>query len=191
MGFADKKWIASYTTVLGSYVDEDGNEVETRLDDQTGEIVDYVISKQQSRNIAYPAPIEIAVLNSREIFLSTVKQSIGKRRYSLWVGEVLLDMVVDLKLHPSVFTVFCYLGRSLSYNHMVYTTTEELIKGTGYNRNTVGRAIKSLSELGMLRDAGVKLVGKSDKFFLLNPRYFFFGYYPYRQVLVRDWYKAG
>lgn len=188
MGFKDKSWVPSYSVVLSEYEDEEGNTVQTCMDNSTGEIVDYVVSKGVVRDISYPPPIDISTINSKEIFDHIIKQRVGKKRYQLWVGSVLLDLVVGKQYHPSVFGMFCYLGQSIKYNNMVYTNTKEMGEGAGYNRDTVRRVISQLIAGGLIKDVGNKLENPIERLFLVNPRYFFLGYYPYRNVLVKDWY---
>ena len=188
MGHVDKKWVPIYSVVLSEYVDEEGNDVQVCMDDSTGEIVEYVSSKGLVREIAYPPPIDISTLNSRDIFDTIVKQKIGKKRYQLWVGSGLLDLVVGKEYHPSVFGLFCYLGQSIKYNNMVYTDSKEMSEGTGYNRDTVRKAVVQLVKAGLIRQVDNELENVVDRLFLINPRYFFLGYYPYRSVLIKDWY---
>lgn len=188
MSYFDKRWSPMYSEVLSEYTDENGDVVHTCMDKNTGEIVDYVISKGITRDISYPPPIDISLLNSRDIFEKITDQKIGKKRYQLWVGNMLLDLVVDKKYHPSVFGMFCYLGQNVKYNNLIYTSTKEMSVGAGYNRDTVSKAVKKLKEEGLLREVDNKLEHPTDRLFMINPLYFFLGYYPYRSVLIKDWY---
>jgi hypothetical protein len=149
--------MTDYIVVLDSYINEKGDLVESRMDESTGEVWSTIAGKPQDMEDPIPA-IDISSITNRGIFEGIVRQKIGKRRYRLWVGPELLEIVVAKDLHPSVYSVFCFLGQNIGYNNMVYLSTEEICNGTDHNR-----------------------------FFLVNPRFFYLGYYPYRNVLVNEW----
>lgn len=174
-------------TILASYVDEDGKEVETRVDEETGELKDYIVNESIPRDIQYPSPVEIHRITGRKAFEELLSEKIGRRKYQLWVGNVLLDLAIDKDIHASIVTVFCFLGRKVGYNNIAYTSTKELVEGTGLNKRTVQRALDSLERMHLILKVVLDLDKAGDRLILINPRYFFLGYYPYRQVLVREW----
>jgi hypothetical protein len=127
-------------------------------------------------------PIEIHKIKSRGQFDEMVK---AKAKYfQLSIG---LD-ILDLRLTPTEAVLFNCLGKLVGYNHMVYTTTRELLVDVGCTRKTLVDCLFSLESRNLIRQVGVELEGKGDRLILVNPRYFFKGYYPYREELIKRWY---
>jgi|GEM_PF-4988684 len=177
-------------SVLSVYTDEDGNQMETCLDEETGELIDRVAYTSITRDVEYSEPLDIMSITNKVKFNQAVAYKIGKRRYNLWVGGSLLDLAIDRQVHPSELCIFFYLGREVGYNNLVYTSIGDILKGTGCGRTTVYSALQSLKDSGLIREVGIELDKDGDRMFAINPRYFFLGYYPYRQELVKDWYKG-
>jgi hypothetical protein len=176
-------------TVLSTYVDEHGTKIENCLDEETGELIDRVASTNILMDLEYISPIDISGITSRLKFEEVVAGKIGRKRYNLWVGSSLLDLAIDKQVHPAPLCVLFYLGRSVAYNNLAYTSVQDIIKGTGHTKSTVYMALQTLEGIGLIKDVGVNLDRESDRLFTVNPRYFFLGYYPYRQELVKGWYK--
>ncbi len=153
------------------------------VDMATGELI-YVGS---GADLVYSQPIDIPSITSREVYDEIVKEKTRNKRYRLLVSRVLLDVIIDKQLSIGALSVFCFLGQSIGYNNMVYTSVKEIQKGTSYSRDWVYVALEELQRAGLIREVSHKLRGKADRMFLINPVYFFLGYYPYKENLIKDW----
>jgi DNA-binding transcriptional ArsR family regulator len=153
------------------------------VDKVTGEIY----QRRSHVDISYLAPVDIHNIKSRDVYNRVVVERTNNKRYRLWVCPLLLDMVIERNVSIPALSILCLLGRKVGYNNMVYTTTKELCEDGRYSRQTVSTALSELREGGFIREPNSKLEGKDDRFILISPLYFFLGYYPYRDVLLRDW----
>lgn len=165
---------------------EEDNEVSSfgdrwAVDPETGEL--YEVGERGSY---YLPPLDISAITSKEIYDSVVKARV-KRFMKLKISPILLDVIVDRGLSIPAMSVLCLLGQKIGYNNMVYTSIKELVEGSGYIRQTVSGAIMELKEVGMVREVNNKLKEKESRFFLVNPLYFFLGYYPNRDKLLNEW----
>lgn len=152
------------------------------VDVDTGEI----LSAGQSGS-GYIKPIDISAIVAKDIYEEVVRSRVGKRRYKLWISPLLLDVVIDKALTIPALSVLCFLGQKIGYNNMVYITLREIGEGSGYGRQAVSKALTELRRKGFLREVGNKLEERDSRFFLVNPLYFFLGYYPVRDLLLKDW----
>lgn len=160
------------------YVYETINGVRCRIDTDTGEVV--------MKDYRYRTPIDIFKIKTKEQYNDIVKTARGKSKWRLWVGDVLLDLIIERNISIPAASVFCCLGREVGFNNMVFTTTKELQDKTKHTRQTITLALKELKDHDLIREASwVK--EKGSRFFLLNPLYFFLGYYPYRDHLLKKW----
>lgn len=152
------------------------------VDTHTGEIREWVGEAN------YLLPIDLATITSREIFDRVVSDRIGKRRnLKLWISPLMLDVVVERRLSIPAISILCLLGQKIAYNNMVYTTAKDISEGSGYVRQTVSTALQELIMSGFVREVGNKLKEKDSRFLLVNPLYFFIGFYPHRDNLIKDW----
>lgn len=156
------------------------------IDTETGEIVEKV-----GRDIFYLPPIDLSIITSKRIFDEVVSQRLSRKRYRLWVSPLLLDVVIERNVSIPALSILCYLGQKIGYNNMVYTTFKEIQEGSGYVRQTVSYAISELKSRNLLREVSNKLEERDSRFFLINPLYFFLGYYPNRDNLIKDWMLGG
>ena len=150
----------------------------------TGELV------ESYEDTHYLVPIDISGIGSKEQYDSLITEHIGKKKYRLVISPVLLDLVVDKVIPMSTLCIFCLLGQKVGYRNMVYTNTKELIEGSGYGRTHISRALSELSINGFIRECDNKLKEKGDRLILVSPLYFFLGYYPHRDGVIKDWYKG-
>jgi DNA-binding transcriptional ArsR family regulator len=135
----------------------------------------------------YLDPIDIPSITSLEEYTKVIKEKTYRRRYKLWICPLLLDIITEKHISIPALSLLCLLGRKVGYNNMVYTSTKELAEGCGYSRQTISSSLSELKGCGLIKEPNPKLVGKDDRFILVSPLYFFLGYYPYRDVLLRDW----
>ena len=163
-------------------VSSNGDITNYAVDYTTGEVYEV-----RSVDITYLQPIDISAIGSKIRFDEIVRERISRRRYRLWVSPMLLDMVVEKQISIPSLSVLCLLGQKIGYNNMVYTTFKDICIGSGYVRQTVSGAIAELKEKGLLRECSHKLEERDSRFFLVNPLYFFLGYYPHRDNLIKDW----
>lgn len=166
------------------------NELSSNGDTTSNYAVDYStgeIYEVRAVDISYLQPIDISAIGSKGIFENIVKERLSRKRYRLWVSPMLLDMVVEKQISIPSLSVLCLLGQKIGYNNMVYTTFKDICLGSGYVRQTVSNAITELKEKGLLRECSHKLEERDSRFFLVNPLYFFLGYYPHRDNLIKDW----
>lgn len=163
-------------------VSSNGDSTNYAVDYHTGEIFEV-----RGMDGTFLQPIDIANMGSKEVFEKTVKDRLSRKRYRLWVSPMLLDMVVERQVSIPSLSVLCLLGQKIGYNNMVYTTFKDICTGSGYVRQTVSNAITELKEKGLLRECSHKLEERDSRFFLVNPLYFFLGYYPHRDNLIKDW----
>ena len=151
------------------------------VDPETGELYEV-----ESNNTYYLPPLDISSITSREVYDPVVKARL-KKFMKLKISPILLDVIVDRGLSIPAMSILCLLGQKIGYNNMVYTSVKELVDGSGYIRQTVSNAIGELKDNGMLREVDNKLKEKESRFFLVNPLYFFLGYYPNRDKLLNEW----
>jgi DNA-binding MarR family transcriptional regulator len=151
------------------------------VDPETGELYEV-----ESSSTYYLPPLDISSITSRELYDSIVKVRL-KKFMKLKISPILLDVIVDRGLSIPAMSVLCLLGQKIGYNNMVYTSVKELVDGSGYIRQTVSNAIGELKDNGMLREVDNKLKEKESRLFLVNPLYFFLGYYPNRDKLLNEW----
>ena len=161
------------------------------IDMETGEYLGegYSLEEVRFRGREPSPPIDISTIRSKEIFDEVVSGKIGKRKYRLWVSPLLLEMVIDKDIYISSLSVFCYLGQNIGYSNMVYLRTKDIVDQCRYTRQTISLAIEDLKVRGLIKEVVQKLEGRDDRFFLIYPLYFFLGYFPMRDVLLRDWSK--
>ena len=161
------------------------------IDMETGEYFgeEYSVGDVSFRGRAPSPPIDISSIRSREVFNEMIGGKIGKRKYRLWVSPLLLEMVIDKDIYISSLSVFCYLGQNIGYSNMVYIKTKDIVDQCSYTRQTVSLAIEDLKVRGLIKEVVQKLEGRDDRLFLIYPLYFFLGYFPMRDVLLRDWSK--
>lgn len=164
----------------------DDNEVSSNgdrwaVDPETGELYEV-----EANSSYYLPPLDISTIVSREVYDSVVKARV-KRFMKLKISPILLDVIVDRGLSIPAMSVLCLLGQKIGYNNMVYTSVKELVDGSGYIRQTVSSAIVELKDSGMVREVSNKLKERESRFFLVNPLYFFLGYYPNRDKLLNEW----
>lgn len=133
-------------------------------------------------------PIDISSIKNKAMYEAMVRSKV--KNYNLSIGRDLLEVAIAKSLTQAEMSVFCALGDMVGYNNMVYTTTKEIVALTGCVRQTVGDILDNLERKGLIKEVGEELEGKADRFILVNPRYFFKGYYPYREKLTMDWYKS-
>jgi hypothetical protein len=153
-------------------------------------IVDYNTGEAflvTAENVSYLAPLDIKTIVSQETFNQVVKERMYRKRYRLWVSPMLLDMVIERQISIPSLSILCLLGQQIGYNNMVYTSIKKLSEGSGYVRQTVSSAVVELKSHGLLREPENKLEERESRFFLVNPLYFFLGYYPHRDNLIKDW----
>lgn len=136
-------------------------------------------------------PIDILSIISRDKYNEVISSKIGGKRFRLMVSPILLEVVVEKKISIPAISVFCLLGRMVGYHNLVYTTTKDMCSLSGYGRQTVSGVIQELLFHGLLREYDHSLKGKDDRFFVLNPIYFFLGYYPHRDSLIQAWFKPS
>jgi DNA-binding MarR family transcriptional regulator len=153
------------------------------VDKNTGEILEVV------KDIPYQQPIDISSIVSREIFEGVVNLR-RKKWYKLWISPLVLDIVIDRGISIPALSVLCLLGQRIGYNNMVYTTSKDLMVGSGYGRQAVSGAISELKQSGYIREVDNKLQERDSRFFLVNPLYFFLGYFPHRDNLIKDWMRG-
>lgn len=154
------------------------------VDTSTGELI-------YKGDESYSVPVDISTITNKGKFDQMVKDKLAGRKYRLVVSHVLLDLIVDKSLSIGALSVFCYLGQNIGYNNMTYTSIKSIQEGTSYGRDWVYMAIDELKTKGLLREVEHKLEGRADRMFLVNPVYFFLGYYPHKDNLIRDWIKDG
>lgn len=152
------------------------------IDYSTGELYE-----GRGENVSYVQPIDLKAITSLAYFEAVVKERLSRRRYRLWVSPMLLDMVVERQISIPSLSILCLLGQQIGYNNMVYTTSKKISEGSGYVRQTVSSAIVELKSKGLLRESENKLEERDSRFFLVNPLYFFLGYYPNRDNLIKNW----
>lgn len=152
------------------------------VDSLTGELL-------QREEELYINPIDVYSIVNRTMYSKLVIEHTGKRKYRLSVSPLLLDLVVDKGLTIPSLSIFCLLGQKVSYRNIIYTTTRELIEGSGYSRQTVSNSLSELSINGFIRECRNSLEGRDDRLILISPLYFFLGYYPHRDNLIKDWYS--
>lgn len=151
-----------------------------QIDPLTGEILSDV--KHQE----YLVPIDVKLILSREDYDREVRLR-RKRWMKLWISPLLLDVIIERHLTIPAISVMCVLGQKVGYQTMVYTNLKDLVKESGHVRQTVSNALTELKDNGFIREVGNKLKEKDSRFLLLNPLYFFVGYYPSRDKLIREW----
>jgi DNA-binding transcriptional ArsR family regulator len=157
------------------------------VNEYTGEIFE---RGDFEKEIRYSQPIELDKIVSREVYDGIVADKTSRKRYKLWVSGFVLDIVAEKVLSGKALCLLCVLGREIGYNNMVYCTLAEMILKTGYVRQTVGEALAELKNLGFVKEVKNKFKGRDDRLFLINPLYFFLGYYPHKDKLVKDWYSS-
>lgn len=153
------------------------------VDPLTGEI----FTATHSKDPWYSKPIDISAIGSRLQYEEAIKECVGRRKYKLWVSPFLLDIVIDKQLSPSALGLFCYLGQNIGYNNMVYLTTKQIVEDTGYSRQTVSTSLSEIENNHLIRKVDNKLEGRDDRFYLVNPLYFYLGYYPNRDRIIKEW----
>jgi DNA-binding transcriptional ArsR family regulator len=151
------------------------------VDTHTGEIREWV------GEATYLLPIDISKIDSRQVYDSLVKERVGKRKFRLWVSPMLLDIVIEKQISIPAISILCLLGQKIGYNNMVYTTAKDISEGSGYVRQTVSSALGELGQAGFVKEVDNKLKEKDSRFLLVNPLYFFLGFYPHRDTLIKDW----
>ena len=127
---------------------------------------------------------------SKKDFSRVVSKRRGKRRFQLSVGSDILDLQLSGELPLSVFNLFCFLGKNVAYDNLVYLTTKEIQEGTGYVRQTVSDGLKTLETKALIRKVKSK-VKRGDRYYRINPRYFFKGYYPRRTEVIKEWVRMS
>lgn len=152
------------------------------INKDTGEITEKIAS-----DIMYLPPIDISTITSRDVYDRLVAGRTSRRKYRLWVSPLLLDIVIERGMSIPALSILCYLGRNVGYNNMVYVTMKEIQEGSGYVRQTISTALTELKGRGFIREVSNKLEEKDSRFLLISPLYFFLGYYPNRDTLLRDW----
>jgi hypothetical protein len=157
------------------------------VDIYTGELV----SGKELNDRGYAVPVVVSEITSREKYKQVVEDRLKINRYRLQVSHVLLDLVTERQLSIPALSVFCYLGQNIGYNNMVFTTIKDIQEGSGYTRQCVSDAIQELKKNDLVREVEHKLENKADRFFLISPVFFFLGYYPYRDNLIRSWIKGN
>jgi len=155
------------------------------IDKQTGEIVAEG-GRYAHQDISYLQPLDISSITSRGVYEEVVKARI-KKWYKLWVSPMLLDIVIERGTSIPALSTLCLLGQKIGYNNMVYTSIKELATDSGYSRQTVTGAVVELKQKGFVREVENRLEEKESRFLLINPLYFFLGYYPHRENLLKDW----
>lgn len=140
----------------------------------------------KGREVYYLPPLELSAITSREVYDSVVRARY-KKFMKLKISPILLDIIVERGLSIPAMSVLCLLGQKIGYNNMVYTSVKELVEGSGYIRQTVSAALGELKDGGMVREVDNKLKEKESRFLLVNPLYFFLGYYPNRDKLLNEW----
>ena len=159
------------------------------FDKETGEILEGVWenSVQEVLPVRYIKPFIIADVTNKEVFDERVKDTTARRKFRLWVSSLIPDLIVDKELSIAELGVFCYLATNIGYGYHVYTSIKDLVDGTGYVRQTVYKALDRLEEGGFIRRCSNKLTAKEDRMYMVNPLYFYLGYYPNRDNALKDW----
>lgn len=134
----------------------------------------------------YINPIIISEIDSKEVFDVIVRMR-RKKFMKLYINPLFLDVISDRVLSNQGLYVLSVLAQNIGYNSMVYTTVEDIVKETELPRYKVSLAISELKEKGFLREPSNRLLEKNARFLILNPVYFFLGYYSQREGLLRDW----
>lgn len=154
-----------------------------RYDVNTGEVLeDEVILGR-----GYVKPFDISVIHCKEDFDKSVVEVLARRKFKLWVSPLLLDVIIERKLSSPALGIYCFLGQSIGYSTYVYLTIKEMSEGSGYVRQTVYKTLDELEEAGLIRKVGNKLKNREDRFYAINPLYFYLGYYPNRENALKDW----
>lgn len=170
---------------------EEDNEVSVQADSytvdlRTGEICD----DWEEVEPTYLEAINTDNIHSFDDYLDVVRDRMKGKRYRLFISPLLLDMVIEKSIGIPALCVFCMLGQKVGYGNMVYTTTREICQVTGYSRQTVSGVIQELLSHRLLKEVGKKLKGRDDRFFLISPLYFFLGYHPHRDALIKGWFMG-
>lgn len=156
-----------------------------QIDTETGEVMGMGISGANTER--YSPPIVISSIKSRGVYEEIIREKTSRRKYVLRISPLLLDVIIAKEVSIPAISVLCSLGRKIGYNNMVYTTSRELSIDSKYSRQGVSMAITELKKAGFIKEPNGKVGEKGDRFLLINPLYFFLGYYPYRDNLIRDW----
>ena len=156
---------------------------------ETGEILEgsWENSVQEVLPARYIKPFIISDVTNKEVFEERVKDTTARRKFRLWVSSLIPDLIVDKELSIAELGVFCYLATNIGYGYHVYTSIKDLVEGTGYVRQTVYKALDRLEEGGFIRKCSNKLTAKEDRMYMVNPLYFYLGYYPNRDNALKDW----
>lgn len=153
------------------------------IDPITGEVLHNHVQGEE-----YIQPLDVTKIINRQVFEEEVRNRIGRKKWKLMVSPLLLDLVTDRNISIAAISVFCCLGRNVSLYNLCCMSVQEVVDQTVYKKQTVNEAIRDLKEGGYLKEV-VELEGK-DRLFCVNPLYFFLGFYPYREKLLRDWMRG-
>lgn len=156
------------------------------FDKETGEILENGGYSDHNK-VKYLKPFILDGVNNKEVFLERVNDTVGRRKFRLWVSPLLPDLIVDKELSIAALGVFCYLATNIGYGTTVYVSIREVVEGSGYVRQTVYKALEELENGGYLRKTDNKLSLKEDRMYTMNPLYFYKGYYPHRENALKSW----
>jgi hypothetical protein len=154
------------------------------FNEETGEIFEEGVPLVAGR---YLQPLDISGVRNKETFDVAIKATVGRRNYKLWVSPFILDIIVERELSAPALGLLCFLGQNISYHTYVYLSTKEIVEGSKYVRQTVVSSLSELLEKHLVRKMSNKLEDKGDRFLALNPLYFYLGYYPNRDNVLKDW----
>ena len=160
---------------------------EGQYDPVTGEL----IFERVELSSRYVKPLEIELITSREEYDRQIKAVLARRQYKLWVSQFLLDIIVDRQVSSPALGLYCFLGQSIGYGTYVYLSTKEMVQGSGYVRQTVYKSLQELEDKYLIRKIPNKLKEREDRFYFVNPLYFYLGYYPNRENALKEWMEMG
>lgn len=154
------------------------------VDPLTGELLSKMGTTLGSN---YIIPMEVDKITCKEDYELQVKGVVANRRLKLWVSPFLLDVIVERQVSSPALGIYCLLGQSIGYSTYVYLTTKEMVESSGYVRQTIYKALDELIAKGFVFAMPNKLKEREDRFLMLNPLYFYVGYYPNRENALKEW----
>lgn len=150
-----------------------------KLNVDTGELVE----------LSYSEPIDTKKMVCRDSYNQEILRVRGKKKWRVGLGQLVLDLVIDRLLSIPALSLFCAMGREVGYHNVVMITNKEMREKTSYSRQTISNCIQELKREGLIKEAEWSIKGKEDRLFFLNPLYFYMGYYPYRDALLKQWWE--
>ena len=120
----------------------------------------------------------------RDTYKRVVKGYKGNHKYKLWISPLLLEVISELS--PTGVKVLFLIAKQVGWHNVAYVHLPEFYEHC--SRPSVYRALKELRDMGLLREMSNNLP-KGDRLYKVSPVYFYLGWYPYRDVLVKNWIK--